>query len=413
MHRCWTVKPFLSETGFAILRVINSLTLVTISMAGMYASIMVLEPSTREFGTGYGLGALPYTLFMIGFGVGNVFIGKLIDRYGMFRFALLASICMPAGLYLAANAQDIWTFSLILLVLCGCLGAAFAFGPMVTDISLWFDKRRGFAIGIVISGTYLAGAVWPPLLQSSIDSQGWRQTFTSLSLFCLSTMIPLCLIYLKRKAPDPAEAAPVSTAGFNRLAGMRDSHLQSLLCLAGIGCCAAMAMPQIHIVPYVLDLGFRAQDGAIMLAMMLGFGIVSRVVSGWLSDYIGGTRTLLVGSGLQALAILFFLFVDSLSGLYLLSAAFGLAQGGIVPSYALVIRRFFPASEAGGRIGLVFLFTIGGMALGGWMAGTLYDLTGSYRASFLNAFAFNALNMAIVYFIRHRSLSPPARQAAA
>ncbi len=408
------MKPFLSETGFAILRVVNSLTLVTISMAGMFASIMVLEPSSREFDTGYGLGSLPYMLFMVGFGVGNVFIGKLIDRHGMFRFALLASICMPTGLYLAANAQDIWTFSAILLVLCGCLGSAFAFGPMVTDISLWFEKRRGFAIGIVISGTYLAGAVWPPLLQSWIDSQGWRQTFTGLSLFCLSTMIPLCLIYRKRRIPDPQETTPVSTGGLNRQTGMRDSHLQSLLCLAGVGCCAAMAMPQIHIVPYVLDLGFRAQDGAVMLAMMLGFGIVSRVASGWLSDYIGGTRTLLVGSGLQALAILSFLSVDSLSGLYLLSAAFGLAQGGIVPSYALIIRRFFPVSEAGERIGLVFLCTIGGMALGGWMAGSLYDLTGSYRISFLNAFAFNVLNMSIICFIRYRSRRGElARQPAA
>jgi MFS family permease len=183
---------------------------------------------------------------------------------------------------------------------------------------------------------------------------------------------------------------------------MPPNVLQCLLCVAGVGCCVAMAMPQVHIVPYVIDRGFPAARGAEMLSLMLGFGIVSRVLSGWLSDRIGGLRTLAVGSLLQALVLVAFLAADSLAALYLCSIAFGLVQGGIVPSYAIIIRTFFPASQAGWRIGMAFLFTILGMALGGWMAGAIYDATGAYTWSYVNAIAFNVVNLSIALMLLAR-----------
>ena len=387
---------------YPTLRAANSLALMTIAMSGMYASIMVLEPVTREFGIGRGAGALPYTLYMIGFGLGNIVLGKLMDRFGMPILAFVASVCLPAGLYLASTAQTLWQFTFILSVLCGFLGGAFAFGPLVADISKWFDQRRGLAVGIVISGSYVAGAIWPPLLQTWIDTNGWRHSLVLLAIICAVTMLPLSFIYLRRPPGDSDADNPDQSTRWQRPLGITARQLQCLICFAGIGCCVAMAMPQIHIVPHAIDLGFRAIDGATMLALMLGFGIISRVGSGWISDRIGGVKTLILGSGLQALVILQFLFVSSLEGLYLVSIAFGLSQGGIVPSYTIIIRKFFRASEAGTRIGLIFVATTGGMALGGWMAGFLYDLTGSYTVSFINAVGFNILNIAMATFMLHR-----------
>ena len=187
--------------------------------------------------------------------------------------------------------------------------------------------------------------------------------------------------------------------------------LQILLCIAGIGCCVAMAMPQVHIVAYCGDLGYGVARGAEMLSMMLGFGIISRIASGFIADRIGGVRTLLLGSVLQGVALFLYLWFDGLTSLYVISALFGLFQGGIVPSYAIIVREYFSPREAGTRLGLVLMATLLGMALGGWMSGLIFDLTGSYRAAFLNGLGCNLVNVSIMTWLlqrsrRRRQLSP-------
>ncbi|MFT7531407.1 MAG: MFS family permease [Gammaproteobacteria bacterium] len=391
------------SSNYAVFRVFNSLALMSVTISSMYAAIMVLVPATAEFNIGRGTGALPYTLFMIAFGLGNIFMGQMVDRYGIAKLALIGSIAMPLGLYLSSLAHSFWLFTGILAVVCGFLGSAFAFGPLIADISQWFNKRRGLAVAIVSSGSYVGGSIWPPVIQSWIDTGGWRYAFVNLALFCAVTMLPLSLTYF-RKGGNPTQSENSnSESELNRPLGFSRPNLQRLLCCAGVGCCCAMAMPQIHIVPHVIDVGFTAKDGAYMLALMLGFGIFSRLFSGWISDLIGGLKTLILGSVLQMLVILSFLFVDTLIGLYLVSAAFGLSQGGIVPSYTIIIRQYFRSAEAGKRIGLIFVATTVGMALGGSIAGWLYDLTGSYTVSFLNAAAFNLMNLIIAAILLRRS----------
>jgi MFS family permease len=392
---------------YPVARLVVAVVLMTLGGAAMYASVLVLEPAAVEFGTGRGVASLPYALFMLGFGAGGVMMGRLADRAGILAPAVIGSVAMPAGLWLAAQAQSLPEFLLALGVLCGLLGASFTFAPMVSDVSHWFHGRRGLAVGIAISGSYVAGAVWPPVLQHFIDAVGWRRTFEDLAVFCLAVMLPLVLALLPRPSLDDsghdasgAPRFPARPLGFSR------ARLQCLICAAGVGCCVAMAMPQVHVVPYVMDRGFDAQRGAEMLALMLGAGIVSRVVSGWLSDRVGGLRTLVLGSVLQALVLVWFMFADTLAMLYAASLAFGLSQGGIVPSYAIIIRTFFPAGQAGWRIGSALMFTIGGMALGAWMAGALHDLTGSYTASYVNAIAFNLLNLGIAVKMLRRARVP-------
>jgi len=260
------------------------------------------------------------------------------------------------------------------------------------------------AVAICAAGNYLAGTIWPPIVQHFIETAGWRQTYLGIGLFCVATMLPLALVL--RKRPPPFELSPTGSRAATwseRPLGLSPGALQSLLVVAGLACCVAMSMPQVHIVAYCGDLGYGAARGAEMLSLMLGFGVVSRLASGWISDRIGGVRTLLLGSTLQGVALLLFLPFDGLVSLYVISALFGLFQGGIVPSYAIIVREYFSPREAGARVGTVLMATLFGMALGGWMSGVIFDLTGSYRAAFLNGTAWNLLNVSIAVWLLRRA----------
>jgi MFS family permease len=380
----------------------------------MYAGVMVLEPLALEFDTGRGNSSLIYSTFMIGFALGGVVMGRLADRMGIMIPALIGSLALPAGFYLAAHASSILEISLAFSLLCGFLGSSFSMAPLIADISHWFSRRRGLAVGITFSGSYVAGAIWPPILQRMFDAQGWRESFIDLALLTLILMALLSLLLYPRPPMNEQqpETGSVDSKSANSL--VSGGTLQSLIYLAGFGCCVAMAMPQIHIVPYVMDLGHPAIRGAEMLGLMLGFGVISRIGSGWLSDRIGGLVTLLLGSALQLAVLIAFLTGNSLVFLYGISIAFGLSQGGIVPSYTIILRAFFPPEQAGWRISTSFLFTVAGMAFGGWIAGLLYDLTGSYTVSFLNAIGFNILNLWIAASLlkKHRMIRTVASASA-
>ena len=388
---------------YPLIRLTTALALMTLGCSAMYAGVMVLEPLALELGTGRGNSSLVYGSFMIGFALGGVFMGRLADRMGIMIPALIGSLALPAGFYLAAHASSILEICLAFSLLCGFLGSSFSMAPLIADISHWFNRRRGLAVGIAFSGSYVAGAIWPPILQRMFDAQGWRESFIDLALLTLIFMALLSLLLYPR--PPANEQLPTTGSANSNLTNSAISAgtLQSLICLAGFGCCVAMAMPQIHIVPYVMDLGHPAIRGAEMLGLMLGFGVISRVGSGWLSDRIGGLATLLLGSALQLAVLIAFLTGNSLVFLYGISIAFGLSQGGIVPSYTIILRAFFPPKQAGWRISTSFLFTVAGMAFGGWIAGLLYDLTGSYTVSFLNAIGFNILNLWIAASLLKKS----------
>jgi MFS family permease len=391
-----------AESGYAWLRLAASLALMTISGVGMYAVAVALPVVQAEFGIARSAASLPYAATMIGFGLGGILMGRLSDRFGVMVPVLIGAVSLGLGFAAAAASAGLSQFALAQGLLIGLLGTSSAFAPLVADTSMWFTRRRGIAVAICASGNYLAGAVWPPVLQYYFDTIGWRATFTGVGVFCAATMIPLAFV-LRRKPPELSSAVLSSTAS-NKSIDIPPNILFALLCVAGVGCCVAMSMPQVHIVAYCGDLGYGAARGAQMLSMMLGFGIVSRLASGWICDRIGGLRTLLLGSGLQGVALLMFLPFDGLYSLYIVSALFGLFQGGIVPSYAIIVREYFPAREAGARVGAVLMCTLFGMALGGWMTGAIFDLTGSYRTAFLNGIGWNLLNLTIAFFLLRKSL---------
>jgi len=377
-------------------RLAVSLLIMTIGNAGMWVIPVVLPVVQAEFHIGRADAALPYTLMMVGFGLGGVLMGRLSDRFGLFRPLLGASLAIGAGFVLAAQTHTILGFALAHGVLIGLVGCAVTFAPLMADTAMWFARRRGIAVAVCASGNYLAGALWPPVMEHFIATQGWRSTYTAVGIFCSLSMATLALLMRRRAPALVSSSSPLAQTDDRDMPfGLRPNTATALLCVAGLSCCVAMAMPQVHIVAYCTDLGFGAARGAQMLSIMLACGIVSRLVSGALSDRIGGMRTLVLGSALQCTALLLFLPFDGLVPLYIVSAMFGLFQGGIVPSYALVVRENFSTQQIGVRVGTVIMFTMLGMALGGWMSGKVFDLTGSYHAAFLNGVAWNLVNLLI------------------
>jgi MFS family permease len=346
-----------------------------------------------EFGVDRAAASMPYTATMVGFAAGNVLIGRAIDRMGYWIPALISSIALSAGLLLAALSTSILQFTLAQGVLIG-VGTSVIFGPLIADISHWFNRRRGVAVTAAAAGNYLAGTLWPTIMPTLIKAEGWRFTYAAIGIFCLVTMVPLVLM-LRRGAPEAAAAGSPGSRAVQPIP-MSPAALQVLLVIAGLGCCVAMSMPQVHIVAYCMDLGYGIAHGADMLSIMMAAGVVSRLASGFVADRIGGVKTLLIGSVLQCLSLLFYIPFDGLASLYVVSLVFGLSQGGIVPCYAIIVREYLPAKEAGQRIGIVMMATIFGMAIGGWMSGWIYDLTGSYAAAFLNGIAWNLLNILAV-----------------
>ncbi len=385
------------DSAYSWIRLAITLVIATVGNVGMWAVIVIMPAVQAEFGVDRADASLPYTATMVGFALGNLLIGRAVDRFGVTASLLGAMVCVAVGFSLAALSGGIGVLSALHFLL--GFGSASCFGPLIADISHWFLRRRGIAVAIAASGNYLSGAIWPVLLSGVLAEHGWRTVYLLLALICVAVMLPGALL-LRRALPEAAAAVADQQSRLRaRTVGFSPTALLILLAIAGIGCCIAMSMPQVHIVAFCVDLGYGPAVGAEMLSLMLLGGVVSRVVSGLVADRLGGVRTLLIGSTLQCIALFLYLPFDAMVSLYIVSLIFGLSQGGIVPSYALIVREYLPSRDAGARVGLVITSTIVGMALGGWMSGWIYDLTGSYQWAFLNGIAWNFLNIGIMLLI--------------
>jgi MFS family permease len=390
------------DSPYAWKRLGVAITLSTIGGVGMWSFPVALPAVQADFGILRGEASLPFTMTMAGFALGGMLMGWLLDRFGLIAPIVVGVSVLALGYATSGWAPDIGWFALGHALI--GLGASATFGPLMADISRWFDRRRGIAVSICASGNYLAGTVWPPIVQHFIASDGWRATHVGIAVFCLVTMLPLAVLTLRRRAPMQfASLAAAQAAQAQETLGLSSRTLMTLLCVAGVACCVAMAMPQVHLVAYCGDLGYGPARGAEMLAVMMAFGMVSRIATGFIIDRLGGIRTLLLGSILQGAALTLYLLFDGLASLYVISALFGLFQGGLIPSYAIIIREYFSPREAGIRVGILLMATLSGMAIGGWMSGALFDVTGSYQAAFVNGLAWNVLNGVIAVWLLLRA----------
>ncbi len=392
-----SVAPGVAESRYAWIRLWTGLLAGAVGSVGMWSVVVILPAVQTDFGVLRADATLPYTLTMLGFGIGGITMGRLADRFGIVIPMLIGTASLSAGYLLSGIAPTLFLFALTHLLI--GMGASVTFAPMMADLSHWFTKRRGIAVAIAASGNYVAGAIWPPIVQYSTATIGWRPTQMWIGIFVIVVILPLTFVFRRRIALSEVATANAVAAGARNALGLSSTALMVILSVAGIACCVAMSMPQVHIVAYCGDLGYGAARGAEMLSLMLAFGIISRVASGFVADRIGGVGTLLIGSFLQGVALFLYLFFDGLTSLYAISILFGLFQGGIVPMYAVIVREYFPPQEAGVRVGVVIFSTIIGMAFGGWISGAIFDHTGSYQAAFANGLAWNLLNVAIAAWL--------------
>lgn len=401
------------DSPYAWLRLAVALVIGTVACVGSWSVVVVLPAMQGEFDTLRSGASLPYTCAMLGFGAGNIVMGRIADRYGIMVPVVMGALLLAAGYAAAGLSHSLWQFALAHGLLIG-VGSAAGFSPLISDLSHWFRQHRGLAVVCGASGSYLAGVVWPQIITWGLAHHGWRATHFGIAVAALVVMLPLAPFF--RRQPEAATLAHADShsAGARSDLGLSANQLQALLCVAGFACCVAMAMPQVHIVAYCGDLGYGVARGAEMLSLMMLLGIVSRIGSGFVADRIGGTATLLLGSLMQGAALFLYLWFDGLSSLYIVSGLFGLFQGGIVPMYAVVIREYLPARQAGVRIGLVMSVTVLGMATGGYLSGVIFDYFSSYRMAFLNGLVWNLINISIVSWLmlRTRAKPEPAVQVA-
>ena len=415
------------DSRHAAWRLLATLLIMTLGNSAMYSVAVVLPAVQAEFNVARADASMPYTAMMLGFGVGGLLMGRLADRFGVVLPVFIGGCAVMLGYAMAGASRNVLEFSLVHGLLLGLLGCSATFAPLMADTTQWWARRRGIAVAVCASGNYLAGTIWPPILQHFVGEVGWRATYTGVGLVCGGAMLVLAMAM--RRRPPAAVITPELVANnqeaalatgqnvhqktlasrFERPFGLPAATALLLLCVAGVACCVAMSMPQVHIVAYCTDLGYGAARGAQMLSLMMATGIASRLISGAICDRIGGLRTLMLGSVLQGIALLLFLPFDGLVPLFLVAGLFGLFQGGIVPSYAIIVREYFGTNGAGFRTGAVIMATMIGMALGGWMSGKVFDLTGSYHAAFINGILWNLLNIAIVLGLWWRLRSVRAR----
>ena len=384
---------FVPDSRRAWARLAVAVLIGALGSVGMWSVVVALPVVQNEFAASRGTASLAFTLMMLGFGSGGVLTGKITDRYGIVTAIGLGIGLLALGYIGAGLSSSIWQFILAHFLI--GLSSSATFGPLMAEASHWFSRYRGLAVAIAASGNYIGGTIWPPVVNWGMQTHGWRTSHIAVGLFTAVAM-SLALVGLRMLMGAGARRDHVNAPPPRVNLRLSTNTLTAILAIASISCCVAMSMPQVHIVAYCGDLGYGVARGAEMLSLMLGFGIISRIGSGFLADRIGGIATLLIGSIAQGSALLFYLFFDSLTSLYLISAMFGLFQGGIVPSYAIIVRETMPASEAATRVGIVIFASVFGMSFGGWISGFIFDATGSYAAAFINGVAWNLVNVTIM-----------------
>jgi MFS family permease len=389
---------------------VASLLFMLVGTGSIYFIVVALKQIAAEFDWPRAVPSIAYALQYGGAGIGGIFMGWCLDRRGMAVPAFVGASMVGLGAILTAWVSSPWELYFIHGVMLGFFGRSALFAPLTANITRWFEHNRSLAVGVVGSGQGLAGMLWPQVFHHLIDAVGWRQTALIYGLFALATMLPLAMI-LRRRPPAPSArrlsgAAP-SSAPVRPV--LSPPAIQLSLSTAAIGCCVAMSLPLAHIVSHVSDLGYDPARGAEVLSLMLGCSALASFFGvGFLGGRYGGLRAIFVFSSGQAALLATLAFVESLPALYVAGALFGLGYGGILPCYPVIVRELLPAAEAGRRTGLVLLCAGGGMALGSWLGGALFDHTGSYRTAFLIGVAFNLGNLALIGGLIARTRPRPA-----
>ncbi len=361
-----------------------------------WITAVALKDIAAEVGGIRSIPSLAAALAWLGSGIGGILMGRIADRIGTRWTVICGALMIGLGLAISTLGAP-WPLWIGQGLFVGLIGLGGINAPLYIYVSRWFDRRRGSALALISSGSYLAGAVWPPVFEQALAAFGWRQTMLWYALAEIVVIVPLALIYFRHPPEVIAPAVPLGAGERKaRVLGWPPNAVFAMMCAAAVLCCIPMAMPQGHLVAFCSDLGISRSMGALMLSVLLGTAFLSRQVWGAISDRIGGLATVLIGSAWQAASMIGFLATQNEAGLFMVAAAFGLGFSGIIPAYVLALRELFPAAEASWRIPTLLLFSGLGMASGGWFAGLLYDHFGYYAPAFAFGVGTNILNMLVV-----------------
>jgi MFS family permease len=384
------------ETRASWVVAFTAVAVMSIAYGAPYVAVVALKQIAGELGSARSVPALAYSLAWVGAAVGGIGMGRIADRIGVRWTVAFGAVMIGVGLAVSTgdSAWRLWVGHGLFI---GLLGNGGINAPLYVYVSRWFDRRRGTALALISSGQYVAGAVWPSVFERGIASIGWRHTMTSFAIVEALAVVPLAVLILREPPEASRHAASISGKPISpRVLGMPANMALAILSVAAFTCCVPMAMPQAHLVALCTDLGIAASHGAAMLSVLLGCAFVSRQFWGWISDRIGGLRTVLAGSLCQIVAMVAFLLTQSEPGLFAVAIFFGLGFSGVIPAYVLAIRELFPAADAAWRVPTLLLFSGSGMAAGGWLAGAIYDEFGFYGAAFAVGIVFNLVNLILV-----------------
>ena len=377
-----------------------TLAILSLSFGSPLLAVVGLRDIQGSLHTERSVVSLATALVWIGNGLGGIPMGWLADRIGIRKTVALGTLSMASGLALS-SLGSVWALYVGHGLLIGLLGNGAIYAPLLIYVSRWFDRRRGTALALISSGQYIAGMVWPSVLEAGVKQFGWQPVMLGFSLVVLAI---LPLLILLRPAPEPLASGTGHggpSAG-DRVLGLRPNVAMVLICMASFCCCVPMAIPSSHLVAFCGDLGIRPSHGAAMLSVMLACAFISRQFWGLFADRFGGLRTVMAGSALQALAIGAFLLTRDEVGLFAVASAFGFGFSGIIPAYSVAIRDLYPSREASWRIPTVLMTAQSGMAFGSWFAGKLVDVFLSYRPAFGSGVLFNLANLVLLAFLVSR-----------
>jgi MFS family permease len=384
------------ETRASWVVAFTAVAVMSIAYGAPYVAVVALKQIAGELGSARSVPALAYSLAWVGAAVGGIGMGRIADRIGVRWTVAFGAVMIGVGLAVSTgdSAWRLWVGHGLFI---GLLGNGGINAPLYVYVSRWFDRRRGTALALISSGQYVAGAVWPSVFERGIASIGWRHTMTSFAIVEALAVVPLAVLILRDPPEASRHATSISGKSISpRVLGMPANIALAMLSVAAFTCCVPMAMPQAHLVALCTDLEIAASHGAAMLSVLLGCAFVSRQFWGWISDRIGGLRTVLAGSLCQIVAMVAFLLTQSEPGLFAVATFFGLGFSGVIPAYVLAIRELFPAADAAWRVPTLLLFSGSGMAAGGWLAGAIYDEFGFYGAAFAVGIVFNLVNLILV-----------------
>jgi MFS family permease len=380
-----------------------SVTLLSLSFGSLWINAVGLKAIAADLGGSRSAPSLANSLAWFGSSVGGLAMGRLAERYGIRWTVLFGGVSVCIGLFISTLGQP-WELYVGHGIFMGLLGNAGLNAPLYVYVSRWFDRRRGSALALISSGSYLAGTLWPPIFERAIALFGWQATMIGYGLLAIVLIVPLALLFL----PEPPELPAVTTGTGGatvtpKVFGWPPNVVFAMLAIAAFLCCVTMSMPQAHLVAFCSDLGITATHGAAMLSVLLGVGFLSRQGWGAISDRIGGLLTLLISSVLQGTAMTGFLLTQDEAGLFAVAGAFGVGFSALIPAYVLAIREYFPAREASWRVPSLLLLSGSGMATGTWLAGIIYDHYGYYAPAFAAGVGFNLLNLAAIGTLALRS----------